>query len=685
MIAKKRKALAVFMAIVLVTGTILSGLTWVPDKARASGTGSGTATDPYIITTAEQLNNIRNSMGASYKLGNDLDLSGYVNWAPIGTSIQPFSGGFDGDGHTITGLTIDNFSNSYVGLFGYVDTAGQIRNVHLSGVNVLGGTNVGGLVGYIKQGKIENSSVSGAVNGANQVGGLAGKFDSSAAIAGSSAHVTVGGQNYLGGLIGQYSSTAAMRDNFATGNVRGAGFVGGLIGDLNKGGNVINSYASGNLEAGSMAGGLIGSTGSSRIESSHATGNISSTAGQYVGGLIGTTSNTTIERCYAAGNITITQGNWLYAGGLVGYSTGVINNSYATGNVTAVSVMLAVFGGLVGGNIMGQIQNSYSVGAVTSGGGLVSSNNGGTITGSYYDKNTSGQSDTGKGTPKTTAEMKAAATYSGWDFTTVWSIKGGDYPKLRYSVTYDKNGATAGTAPTDGNWYAPGSSAPIQGNTAGLTRDGYAFVGWSPDPDGRGTVYAAGETYPMGTLNVTLYAVWTPVTYTIAPLGEQTFSVLQEGYAPGTQEPKTVTVTRTGTGDLTNLTVRLNGTDADAFEVVGPAATTLDSGTPSTTFTVKAKNSLSEGTYHAMVTVTADHMADVTFTVEQTVNKKARIKGDGTGDGKVTVADSGMITKYIQGKITLTPEQFEALDMNGDGKLTVEDADLIHALYVGGQ
>lgn len=92
--------------------------------------GNGTAEDPYQITTAEQMNNVRKNLSASYVLMNDIDLSGYSNWEPIGTSSEiPFVGIFDGNNHTITGLTIteaptvdDNSVPVYVGLFGFCKT-----------------------------------------------------------------------------------------------------------------------------------------------------------------------------------------------------------------------------------------------------------------------------------------------------------------------------------------------------------------------------------------------------------------------------------------------------------------------------------------------------------------------------------------------------------------------------------
>ncbi|UKS24487.1 S-layer homology domain-containing protein [Paenibacillus sp. HWE-109] len=107
------------------------------------------------------------------------------------------------------------------------------------------------------------------------------------------------------------------------------------------------------------------------------------------------------------------------------------------------------------------------------------------------------------------------------------------------------------------------------------------------------------------------------LTYTIDPISAKSAAVLISGYVPGSQETKTITITRDGTGDLIHLAVSLTGED---FVVTEPALTTLTTGTPTTNFTIKAKDGLAAGTYTTTVTVSADHMANVAFTVTQVVN-----------------------------------------------------------------
>lgn len=108
-------------------------------------------------------------------------------------------------------------------------------------------------------------------------------------------------------------------------------------------------------------------------------------------------------------------------------------------------------------------------------------------------------------------------------------------------------------------------------------------------------------------------------TYTIEEIDDQHMSPLIEGYVSGAQETKIITIARNGTGDLTNLAVDLSGTDAEVFEISQPRATTLNNEMGSTTFTLQAKAGLEVGTYTALVSISADQMDDVTFTITQVV------------------------------------------------------------------
>ncbi|MCL2290892.1 MAG: InlB B-repeat-containing protein, partial [Bacteroidetes bacterium] len=176
-----------------------------------------------------------------------------------------------------------------------------------------------------------------------------------------------------------------------------------------------------------------------------------------IGGLVGNISYGTISNCYATGKVN---GDYL-VGGLVGQNfRGTISNCYATGNVTGNEYV----GGLVGDNdndYISHISNCYATGNVTGNeyvGGLVGNHFMGTIYNCFYDSQTSGQSDnTGKGIPKTTAQMKQQTTFTdaGWDFTPntgIWTIcEGLSYPLFQWQnkncMDYNFCGGTG--TPTD--------------------------------------------------------------------------------------------------------------------------------------------------------------------------------------------------------------------------------------------
>jgi hypothetical protein len=225
----------------------------------------------------------------------------------------------------------------------------------------------------------------------------------------------------------------------ATGN-----YAGGLIGTVTGATVVTNCSVTGSIAASQAAGGMIGQAdaGSSMAVSDSWT-NVAIDSDNYgsLGGLVGYTLGGSIQRCYALGSITESSVVDVdYVGGLVGFNTETsITNSYARGNVTGTNFV----GGLVGRNSgtgTEDIINCYSAGSVsgtTSIGGLVGENAGvGIVQSSYYDSDITGLSESGKGTPLTTAVMKSAAThattYSGWDFATIWdAFVDGSYPTLR--------------------------------------------------------------------------------------------------------------------------------------------------------------------------------------------------------------------------------------------------------------
>ena len=240
----------------------------------------------YTVTSADGLMNIAELVNGgksdiNITLAADIDLTG-KDWTPIGTDYDnSYKGTFDGGGHTITGLTVTT-NDQFVGLFGYLNRAGMVKNVVMEGIQITSNHMfgcTGGVVGY-SWGTIENCSVSGSVSGTDCVGGVVGS-QKAGSIIGCSSSATVKGKHYVGGVAGEKWGT--MTACYATGNVtleiasQKNNFGGGVVG-LNGGSRVLACYATGNVT----------STGSS-------TGNV------HIGGLFGD-SYTTVTACYWKNN-----------------------------------------------------------------------------------------------------------------------------------------------------------------------------------------------------------------------------------------------------------------------------------------------------------------------------------------------------------------------------------------------
>jgi len=212
----------------------------------------------YTVTSADGLMNVAELVNGgktdiNITIDKNIDLTG-KDWTPIGTSARnSYKGTFDGGGHTITGLTITT-KDQFVGLFGYLNRAGTVKNVVMEGIqitsNQIYGGSIGGVVGT-SWGTIENCSVSGSVSGTVYVGGVVG-VQIGGSITGCSSSATVKGMVDVGGVAGQTNSSATLTACYATGNVtieidpRQNISGGGLVG-FNGGSSLLACYATGNV------------------------------------------------------------------------------------------------------------------------------------------------------------------------------------------------------------------------------------------------------------------------------------------------------------------------------------------------------------------------------------------------------------------------------------------------------
>lgn len=412
-----------------------------------------------VINTLADLAAVRNNLSGHYVLGANIDAAG-LTIAPIGSSTNPFTGTFEGNGHTINGLHVVG-NGAYVGLFAELGSSGTISNLGLTNLSVSGpqGYDVGGLVGR-NFGTVNNCYTTGSVSGtagnlvAGQtgiaIGGIAGWNFGTIENSSSSASITSDSTIFvdLGGLSG--GNTGTIDNSHATGIVsglsgaRGTGLVeiGGLVGQLGFGngtsGVIEHSYSTGSvISTGSntAAGGLVGaSLNSSVVLQSYATGSVTAGAPSWIGGLEGVLFGGTISQSFAIGATYVGDNGW--AGGLVGQmNSGLITESYAKGAVAGTS--FSQVGGLVAHSFGGTISQTYATGKVTTGfggiaGGLAGVDNAFTAS-SYWDAHSTGEATSSGGSPLSTLLLRLGFLPAGFD-PSVWALNSfshGGYPYLQ--------------------------------------------------------------------------------------------------------------------------------------------------------------------------------------------------------------------------------------------------------------
>ena len=321
-------------------------------------TGSGTSADPYIIRTPPHLDQVRDNLAAHYKLGNNVDLSGYLayggigyvkwntdGWLPLGMVLyytdNQFTGSFDGAGYKITGLWMSRYN--YAGLFYRV--SGMVKNLGVEiaakGIAVLsyqndGITYIGGIATSVYDGSITNCYVTGgAISGAKVSSGVAADiYDGS--ISNCYSICSVSGSMSAGGVVGNISGSSIITNSYSTGAIscRG-GDAGGVVGVVYRG-SITNCYSTGVVSSsasygiGGISGGVVGNLyRNSSINNCYSTGAVNGVS--RVGGVLGSVSDNgnSITNCYAIGIVSSTGD---YVGGVVGYfgeNGGTITNCVA--------------------------------------------------------------------------------------------------------------------------------------------------------------------------------------------------------------------------------------------------------------------------------------------------------------------------------------------------------------------
>jgi hypothetical protein len=399
--------------------TICEGRDYPRLRWQNYGGGCGKAHDPYLIRTSRHMQAIGahpNDWDKHFKLMADIDLSSYTaaDFNTIGyyispTDTKPFTGVFDGNGHTISNFSYTSTDRNYVALFAYVnDPNAEIENLRLADPNINARQWAASLVGYLEDGIVTGC----CVDGGNISGGS------------------------TGGLVGVSGSTIS--DCSLSANVDGGMFVGGLVG-MNDYGTITNCHSKGTVSGISQIGGGLVAANSGTIINCYSGNTISGLL--VIGGLVGVNGGT-ITNCFSKGGVL----GQSILGGLVGLNrTGQITKSYAATDVSGRNTI----GGLVGSSDeAGSITGCYAAGHVSGEdciGGLVGRNAAAVGT-SFWDTDTSdvnnmcgSQGTGGSGCDdtngKTTSEMQTQSTFTNWDFVSTWDIcEGTNYPRLLWQI-----------------------------------------------------------------------------------------------------------------------------------------------------------------------------------------------------------------------------------------------------------
>ncbi len=248
--------------------------------------GNGTQATPYLISNEADLLELKNTLtdwGSNIYFQQTADITITNTWTTIGNGANAFSGNYDGNNKSITGINFSSPTTSHVGLFGYISNA-NVSNVKVVNCNFTGNYYVGGVIGYAYQSTVSNCSFSGAINGTQYVGGLIGFTNSSTIVSECSSSGSVTGNQDVGGLIGYFSASTINKSFTASdASVTGGIIVGGFVGQ-NINSTISNCYSLNNVVRTSA-------------------GQYSSSTGSFVGKNYSATGST-ISYCYATGSVT---------------------------------------------------------------------------------------------------------------------------------------------------------------------------------------------------------------------------------------------------------------------------------------------------------------------------------------------------------------------------------------------
>lgn len=235
--------------------------------------------------------------------GSDATSQKY-KWTPLGTDSSKYTGTFDGNGHTISGLYI-NSTAANTGMFGRIGSSAVVKNLTLADSVIRSTKNyTGAITGYIDDAaSVTNCHTKNSVQitAAKYTGGITGYQDDTSTLTRCSNAAEVTGANNVGGISGYNwsKSSASLTDSYNRGSVSGSNLVGGICAQIYIGGTVSDVYNLGTVQATGTAGGITGVFRWGTIKSAYNAGIVKATAkGGVAGRLEASSSSRTVQNVF---------------------------------------------------------------------------------------------------------------------------------------------------------------------------------------------------------------------------------------------------------------------------------------------------------------------------------------------------------------------------------------------------
>ena len=458
--------------------------------------GTGTESDPYILATERDFKDVAiiGKTLAYYKIANDLDISTFTHFYPLGTYNNYFSGYVDGNNKTISNMNLNG--GRYGGFIGYLNS-GNIKNLTFDTSTIRGrygnGSKTGLVIGYAGTTTIENVILTNIaeVSGSDYVGALIGQIGANSTInpIPNISGIKVSGTDYVGGISGHIGNNTTL-SNFPNQNnitITGSGnYVGGIVGVLGsgitiEGFDMDNVKVSGAANVGGVAGQQSGKILGMNLSSMTVSG-----SGYNIGGFAGLNLGAIQEVTYR-GSVSGQRNLGGIAGGNGPFeNTASIRGALVNANVSGWDTYTNS-GGIAGGSSNGSGYTPGYISAVMESGNITGNRNTGRATGDSYQSS------------RTTVLVSSAVTTSGTANGTTYSADEGSlyyFGTVKYENKPLLESSDTGDVNNSGYWFAYDANGLIKVVRVGSTTP-------TPNPPVCEGDCTNPSTYPLESNNVT--------------------------------------------------------------------------------------------------------------------------------------------------------------------------------------